>query len=939
MDFLSTLFDTSGFVPRWSCGTWSAAHGWLHVLSDLGVWGAYVTIPFILGYFVLRREDLPFRKIFWLFAAFIMACGTTHLMEAAIFWWPAYRLAALIKLGTAVVSWATVAALVPVVPQVLAIRNPEELEREIDARKRLEQELHRANHQLQQRIAALAASEERFRLLVEGARDHAIYLLDPGGCVATWNSGAERMKQYRAEEIIGQHFSRFYPEEDRRAGRPDHELRVAAAEGRYEEEGWRVRKDGSRFWANVVVTALRDETGNLRGYSKVTRDITERRLAEEHRRRLAEEEAARQSAEEHAEMIRRQREQLRVTLQSIGDGVITTDAQGRIASQNTVAQQLTGWPEDEAQGRPLTEVFHIVNETTRQEVENPAERALREGRIVGLANHTVLISRDGRETPIDDSAAPIRDASGQVSGVVLVFRDVAERRRAENALLESARRQRMALSAGRMVAWECDLEHDRVVTSDNAGEVLGLPPGAVLETTAQCFALFHPDDLDRHRAIVEEAVKRCVSYVSKYRIVRPDTGAILWMEQRGHAMCDEAGRAVRLVGVDMDISERMRAEEALQEADRRKDEFLATLAHELRNPLAPLRNALEILRTAGVEGEVAERMREMMDRQLAQMVRLVDDLMDVSRITRGLIELRHERVEVSRLFETALESSRALLEAAGHQLEVQVPAGLWVWGDPTRLAQVISNLLSNAAKYTPPGGHVLLAAAQEGPQVVFRVRDDGIGIPRHLQAKVFEMFMQVDRSLERAQGGLGIGLTLVRRLTEMHGGTVDAHSDGPGQGSEFVVRLPWPAAAAPPEVPQAADRSPPQPALASQRVLVVDDNQDSANSLAMLMRVLGHEARTAHDGLAALEAAREFRPSVVLLDIGLPGMNGYAVARQLRQMPETHRAVLIAQTGWGQEDDRRRSIESGFDAHLVKPVDPAALQRLLASLTAKMKSS
>ncbi len=424
LDFFSKLFDTSDFPARWHCGHWTSGHGWLHILSDLGVWSAYVAIPCVLAYFVLRRRDMPFRGVFLLFGAFILACGTTHLMEAIIFWWPAYRLAGLIKLFTACVSWATVIALIPVTPRALAMRTPQDLEKEAQARTQAEAAL---RHQLEE----IKASEERFRLLVEGTKDCAIFMLDPTGNIVSWNPGAERIKQYRTEEIIGQHFSRFYPDEEVRAGKPPRELEIAAGEGKYEEEGWRIRKDGSRFWANVLITALKDENGKLRGFSKVTRDVTERKQAQENAQRLAEESAARQAAEQYAQMIERQREQLRVTLASIGDGVITTDVDGRVTLLNPVAEKLTGWNSAEAAGSPVQKVFHIINEQTRAEAENPAVAVLREGAIVGLANHTILIAKNGDERSIDDSAAPIKDDQGHVLGVILVFRDNQGQRAAE----------------------------------------------------------------------------------------------------------------------------------------------------------------------------------------------------------------------------------------------------------------------------------------------------------------------------------------------------------------------------------------------------------------------------------------------------------------------------------------------------------------------------
>jgi PAS domain S-box-containing protein len=389
--------------------------------------------------------------------------------------------------------------------------------------------------------------------------------------------------------------------------------------------------------------------------------------------------------------------------------------------------------------------------------------------------------------------------------------------------------------------------------------------------------------------------------------------------------------AVTLCLVATDLTEQKEHLD-LQEASRRKDEFLAMLAHELRNPLAPIRNGLQVMRMAGTDGALVERMRDMMDRQLTQLVRLVDDLLDVSRITRGKIELRKERVCLAAVIESALETSHPLVEAAKHRLSVDLPPDpLAVTGDFTRLAQVVSNLLNNSAKYTPEGGRVWVSAAREGDRAAIRVRDDGTGISADMLPTVFDLFTQVDRTIDRAQGGLGIGLTLVRRLVEMHGGSVEARSDGAGRGSEFVVRLPLASGEAAPEPP------PPSTAAGSKvlRVLVVDDNRDSADSLAMLLELLGHETRVANDGPGALRAAEEFGPEVVFLDIGLPGMDGYEVARRLRLDPHRRGLILAAMTGWGQEEDRRRSREAGFDQHLVKPVSPEAIQAVLAAGAAR----
>jgi CheY-like chemotaxis protein len=380
-----------------------------------------------------------------------------------------------------------------------------------------------------------------------------------------------------------------------------------------------------------------------------------------------------------------------------------------------------------------------------------------------------------------------------------------------------------------------------------------------------------------------------------------------------------------------DLIERFRYEQALKEEDRRKSEFLATLAHELRNPLAPLRNGLQVMKLAKKDAGQVEQARSMMERQLGHMVRLIDDLMDMSRISRGKIELRKERVELAKVLQHAIETSRPLIEAGDHDLTISVPSQpIYVDADPTRLAQVFANLLNNAAKYTEKGGQITLAVQRKAGEVVVSVQDTGVGIPAHMLPKLFEMFMQVDRSLERSQGGLGIGLSLVKRLVEMHGGSVEAHSDGPGKGSEFVVRLAVATQAEERGAPGAAgDALVATPAKC--RILVVDDNRDSADSLAMLLRITGNEVHTARDGLEAVGAAGVFRPEVVLLDIGLPKLNGYEVGRRIRQQ-QGDGVVLIALTGWGQEEDRCRSKEAGFDYHMTKPVEFKALQKVLAEL-------
>jgi signal transduction histidine kinase len=370
----------------------------------------------------------------------------------------------------------------------------------------------------------------------------------------------------------------------------------------------------------------------------------------------------------------------------------------------------------------------------------------------------------------------------------------------------------------------------------------------------------------------------------------------------------------------------------LAEANRSKDDFQAMLAHELRNPLAPICNGLHILKMVGTNGATVEHVRQMMERQVQHLVRLVDDLLDVSRITHGNITLLKEPLDLATVVAQAIETARPALDAQGHELTISLPPEpLPLEGDLHRLAQVLANLLNNAAKYTERAGHIWLTGELEGDQVVVRIRDTGIGISAEVLVHVFDLFVQADRSLERSKGGLGIGLTVARKLVEMHGGTVTAHSAGPGQGSEFVVRLP--ALLETPQQETKGGEEQPPPAVLSRRVLVVDDNVTAAEMLAMLVSLWGHEVRLAYDGPAALEVAADYRPELVLLDIGLPRMNGYEVARQLRRQPGLDKTVLVAVTGYGQEKDRRRSQEAGFDHHLTKPVDADSLQALVASST------
>jgi len=528
--------------------------------------------------------------------------------------------------------------------------------------------------------------------------------------------------------------------------------------------------------------------------------------------------------------------------------------------------------------------------------------------------------------------------------LVATVRALIRMRQAEEEARRGEARLRLALEAGRLGDWELNLDTQEMTCSAQCRAIFGLASDARF-TFADLQTATHPDDRAVMNATLQRAIAEGTSYDAEYRITSP-TGEIRWVLARGHVT---RGLHRLLIGVFLDVTERKRTEEALREADRQKDEFLALLAHELRNPLAPLRTALAIQQQPGVDASALARSRETMARQLGSMVRLIDDLLDVSRISKGKVELRRSRVELASVISAATETSRPLIEAGQHELTVELSnEPIWLDADPTRLAQVVANLLNNAAKYTPESGRIRLSAAlrkvergatndepkkERNPassfsEVEIRVADNGAGIAPELLPRMWEMFAQADRTLGRAQGGLGIGLTLVKRLVEMHGGSVSAHSEGPGRGSEFIVRLP----VVPGEQPAQAQAPQSTRPLTTHRILVVDDNQDGAESLATLLALNGHEVRTAHDGPTGLATAEEFRPDVILLDIGLPGMSGYEVANQLRKRPEFRTTWLIALTGWGQDADREQSRQAGFDLHLVKPIDPTELRRVLGTV-------
>jgi len=615
-------------------------------------------------------------------------------------------------------------------------------------------------------------TDERFRLLVENVQDYAIFMLDPQGRVATWNAGAQRLKGYAASEVIGRHFELFYPPDAVERGWPKEELRRALEFGRVEDEGWRVRKDGSRFWASVVITVLFDGAGVLQGFAKVTRDLTERRA--------------------HEEAMRQSEEQLRLLMGAVADyAIFMLDAEGKVLSWNTGAERINRYREDEVLGRHFSMFFTA-----------------------------------------DDVAAGV-----------------------------PARELAVALRNGRAEA-----EGWRV---RKGGEVFWA--AAVLTP-----------------------------------VIGPDG------DLRGYAK------------VTRDLSEPRRAAE-LERSSRRMEEFLAMLAHELRNPLAPLRNAVEIMTLKGGLPPYMSAVSAMIDRQVRQLTRLVDDLLDVARITTGKISLRREPFDFRGVVLAGVETARAGIERKRQVLTLDLPDGpLPTTGDAARLGQALQNLLNNAARYTPTGGAIRLAVRHQGQALVITVSDNGIGLAPEAIDRIFDLFTQERVARDPSDSGLGIGLSLARKVVELHSGSLTAYSAGPGQGSSFSMLLPSTAAAAP-----TAAAQPVEPQVSGRRVLVIDDNVDSTDSMVTMLSLLGHVAQGAYSGEQGLDEAEVFLPDLVLLDLNMPDMDGFTVVRRLRARFGDE-LMIAALTGYGRRGDRRTTLETGFDAHLTKPVGLEQLQRVLS---------
>jgi PAS domain S-box-containing protein len=594
--------------------------------------------------------------------------------------------------------------------------------------------------------------------------------------------------------------------------------------------------------------------------------------------------------------------------------IFMMDPEGRAASWNPGVQQVLGWSEQEWLGQPA-EVIFPNNDRAAALAE--LETAKREGQA---SDDRWMMRRDGTLFFANGVSTCIHRGRRHV-GFLKVLRDrTADHERARQ-LDEEHARLRLALQAAHAVAWEWDSKRDILRHGGDEQSLVG-PSPVTLEEFLQRVA---PEDRSRVSTAMRAAIAQKSQFSAEFRLL-PMTDKDFWLSAKGQVQEQDTSR---IVGVLADITAQRETEKALRIADQRKDEFLATLAHELRNPLAPLRTGLQIMRLAREDPGKLDRARELMERQLGYVIHLIDDLMDITRITHGKLNLRTQVIAVGAVVESAVEMARPMIDAEGHTLTVELPQNiLWVNGDPVRLAQILTNLLINAAKYTEPGGRINLQADFDNKGVTIRVSDNGIGLSADALDEVFEMFTQ-SRTLLRAPQGLGIGLALARALVRMHGGHISAASPGPGKGSTFTVTLPLADHGGEARSPAPADEM--LRTTTPRRILIADDNLDAAEALALLLRMSGDEVCTAKDGLEALQQATDFHPDVVLLDIGMPRMDGLEAARRLRQQPWAKKVLILAMTGWGQESDRQRSKEAGIDYHLVKPVDPLALRHLLTN--------
>lgn len=790
---------------------------------------------------------------------------------------------------------------------------------------------------------AMGAAQRRMRRARKQAGDQAEFLritlasiadgvitTDAEGLVTYANAIAAELTGWPAEESVGKPLTSVLRLVNERSGQPLDNLAVSALHsfraGQPAEPAILTSKNDVRRFVNTSVSPIRDNSGQAVGAVLVFRDITGLRKTEEELRLRV------QQATEAEE-------RMRSVVENVIDAIITIDESGIIQSFNASAERLFGYSADEVMGANVSGLMPQPHRSAHDSyLKNYVDTGV--AKIIGIGREVEGRRKDGSQFPMELAVSEF--SLGGARYFTGIVRDITARKHAEAALRQSEQRKKEQAAALEAILratptpiWIAQDPDCRVVVGNHAAcRLLGVPEGTNVSATSPEELRVFREHRDGHPVPADElpmqiaAAKGIEVQGASLTFVFKD-GRVRHVYGNAAPLRDAEGAVTGCVSAFMDVTELKEFAERLRSADRQKDEFLATLGHELRNPLAPIRNALEIFKRADNDAELLERARATIERQLAQLVRLIDDLLDISRITRNRLELRKERLELAPLIQHAVETCQPLADRAGQEVQVSVPAApIYIEADPARLAQVFGNLLTNATKYTPRGGRISLTVERHGSDVVTTVKDTGIGIPSDKLESVFEMFTQVDRSSDRTQGGLGIGLTLVKRLVQMHQGTVTAQSAGPGKGSEFVVRLPALIEKVEPAVP--SDTTTETSAGRPRRILVVDDSPDIAESLVMLLRLDGHETMTAHDGPTAVVRAEQFLPDTILLDIGLPKMNGYEVCRVIRGKPWGKDMLIVAMTGWGQEEDRRQSEQAGCNSHLVKPVNYATLAKLLA---------
>jgi PAS domain S-box-containing protein len=788
-------------------------------------------------------------------------------------------------------------------------------------------------------LSAAAVAQLYLAAIVESS-DDAIITKNLDGVIQSCNAAAERLFGYKPPELIGQSVRILIPP-DRQAEEDEILARIRRGERVDHFETVRLAKDGRQIDISLTVSPVRDASGAIIGVSKVARDITERRRA--------------------AAALAAQQEWFRVTLASIGDGIIASDPDGRVTYMNSIAETLTGWTNENAQGVSLTDVFHIVNETTRQPLDNPAGMVIRSGHIMGLANHTVLISRDGTERPIADSAAPILDDAGAILGVVLVFRDFTEQRRAAEAIAEQRE-------------WfETTLESigDAVIATDVRGRVVFMNPvaehltGWRMDTARDraCTEVFNIVN-EKTLRVVENPVTRILQEgvvvgLANHTLLIAADGTERPIDDSGAPIRNREGRIVGVVLVFRDVSERRRAEaerelaarehERLlvaertaraeaERANRLKDDFVAMVSHELRTPLNAILGWTELMLKKRDDEALAARGLEIVARNTKLQTQLIADLLDISRIVSGKLRLDMQSVHLASIVEGAIETVEHAADAKGIAIDRQLDRSIGpMAGDPARLQQVVWNLLSNALKFTTQGGRVRVILRRAGSHAEIVVEDNGVGIRPDFLPHVFDRFQQADASRARRFGGLGLGLSIVQNLVQFHGGTVRAESDGEGHGATFTISLPL---AAPPVLLETAlgptastKRVTDGVSLAGTCVLLVEDEADAAAFVKQLLEDYGAVVVIATSARQALEIIETTQPDILISDIGLPEMDGYELLEQVRRKEAADGAGIpaIALTAFARSEDRTRALLAGYQAHLAKPIESTELVATVAS--------